>query len=148
MWYFDGFWDIVPPPPPRKLGNKSAFLVVLVPKKFFYEGFQTRSAIEKKTNKTHLFSVTDHCVASGMIFEIVEFETIVKIEPPPFLNPMGPIFSQNLSVTRKRLVTRLRGRHHCVSVQLLLMNTAFVRKFWNFFFDPYIEFGRFVQNCG
>ncbi len=63
------------------------------------------------------FSVDE--VAARMVFEATEFESIVKIELGQFLDALGPIFEQNLDLTRERLVERARRRHHRVSYRIL-----------------------------
>ncbi len=54
------------------------------------------------------------------IFEVAEFESVLKIEPAPFLAAPGPIFAQHLNVTQKWLTVRDPQSHHRVSRQILL----------------------------
>ncbi len=46
--------------------------------------------------------------AAKKVFKVAEFESIVKIELRPFLGALGPIFAENLGLTRELLGVRTR----------------------------------------
>ncbi len=50
------------------------------------------------------------------VFELLEFESIVKIEVTPYLEALGPILEQNLGITRKWWVIWVRRRLYRVSL--------------------------------
>ncbi len=48
------------------------------------------------------------------VYEVVEFECIIKIEVAPFLEALGTISARNLGITPERWAARARGRFHRV----------------------------------
>ncbi len=66
------------------------------------------------------------------VFEVAEFETVIKIEAAPFLVTLGPIFAQNLGITREWWVIQARRRLHRVSRRILLKGSALSRSNVNF----------------
>ncbi len=63
------------------------------------------------------------------IFKIVEFESVLKFEMPPFLVGVGPIFARKLAIIRERWVVRIRRFLRRFSRRILRKDREPLQKF-------------------
>ncbi len=64
------------------------------------------------------------------IFELAEFESVVKIAVTPFSLTLGHISARNLRITREWWAIRARRCLHRVSCRIFRKDRALWRKLW------------------
>ncbi len=88
------------------------------------------------------------------LFEVAEFESIVRITMAPFLVALGPIFARNLGITRQRLSKGLGNVSIMFLVEFYIRIGHFDQKFRNVqilqkaFLGKLIKLFRFGGNGG